>query len=682
MFTKNTKKLLLLIAIFSALAAGALMPLRVQAAVFNVTKTADTNDGVCNADCSLREAIVAANALITGPHTINVPAGTYTLTIVGAGEEDAATGDLDINENITITGASAATTIINGGGIDRVFDIDPYDISPTVTLQNLTITGGSVSGPGGGAYVNSSGCPIVTLTNIAITGNTAGLGGGVANDGCGSLTIISSTINGNTAVSGDGGGINSAYALTLTNVTVSGNATINGDGAGIYTNSFGNTTTITNSTISGNIAGTGGGGIFAGNGTMTVTGSTISGNIAGTGGGVSFAPPSILPVAGANLQVVNSTISGNTASGSGGGFFNGNYGSLTPLLLSYSTVANNNAATGGGIYGDFILDFQNNTFLSNTAFGNTIVANNPTGGNCAGAGIRTSNGNNLDSANTCGFASSGDLINIDPLLSALANNGGSTFTHALLTGSPAINAGNNTGCPATDQRGYSRSGNCDIGAYEFGGIAPFADLSITKTGSPDPVTVGNNLTYTITITNNGPNTATGVTLTDTLPGSVTFVSSTPSQGFCSGAAVVTCSIGSLANSASATVAIVVTPTAAGTLTSTASVTAAETDTNAANNSATQGTTVSAAGGNTSAAASGGGDSGETGGGGCGSGSSGSSNCSGDNSSSVCSQMSNKRKNNQQPFSGALMLFAPLTWLLFRRAVRKMLNAHALQVSRP
>lgn len=619
MFIKNTKKLLLLIAVFSALAGGALTPLRVQAAVFNVTKTADTNDGVCNADCSLREAIVAANALITGPHTINVPAGTYTLTIVGAGEEDAATGDLDINENITITGAGAATTIINGGGIDRVFDIDPYAYNPTVTLQNLTITNGSFSGWGGGAYVNSSGCPIVTLTNIAVMGNTSSFGGGVANEGCGSLTIGSSTISSNNAISG----------------------------GGIYAGNN-STTNITNSTISGNTTSSDGGGIFFDNYS--------------------------------DLQILNSTISGNSASGSGGGIFNGNYGSSTPLLLSYSTITNNNAATGGGIYGNFILLLQV-ILYSNTAFGNTIVANNPTGGNCAGAGTRTSNGNNLDSANTCGFAGAGDLVNTNPILSALANNGGSTFTHALLTGSPAINAGNNTGCPATDQRGYFRSGNCDIGAYEFGGIAPVADLSITKTDSPDPVTAGSSLTYTITIANNGPNTATGVTLTDTLPGSVTFVSSTPSQGFCSGAAVVTCSIGSLANSASATVAIVVTPTAAGTITNTASVTAAVTDTNTANNSATQSTTVSAAGGNTSAASSGG-DSGESGGGGCGSGSSGGSNCSGDNSSSVCSQMSNKRKNNQQPFSGALMLLAPLTWLLFRRAVRKMLNAHALQVSRP
>lgn len=609
-------KRFLLIAIFSALVGGALAPLQAQAAVFNVTKTADTNDGVCNADCSLREAIVAANAL-PGPHTINVPAGTYTLTIAGAGEQDAATGDLDINENITITGASAATTIINGGGIDRVFDIDPNDNSPTVTLQNLTITNGSVSGPGGGAYVNLSRCPIVTITNIAITGNTAAFGGGVANEGCGSLTITSSTISGNTT-SGDGGGI------------------------------------------------------FASNSITTITSSTISGNTASNGGGVSFDSS----LSSGNLQILNSTISGNSAASFGGGIFNANYGSTTPLLLSYSTIANNNAATGGGIYGDLIFILQ--ILESNTAFESTIVANNPTGGNCAGAGIRTSNGNNLDSANTCGFASVGDLINTNPLLGALANNGGSTFTHALLTGSPAINAGNNTGCPATDQRGYYRSGNCDIGAYEFGGIAPVADLSITKTDSPDPVTAGSSLTYTITITNNGTDTATGVMLTDTLPGSVTFVSSTPSQGFCSGTAVVTCSIVSLANSASATVAIVVTPTAAGTITNTASVTAAETDTNTANNSATQSTTVSAAGGGNTPAAS---SSGESAGGGCGSGSSGGSNCSGDNTSSVCSQIKDKRKNSHLPISGSMFLLLPVAWLLFRKAAKKMIKLQALQVSR-
>ena len=118
-----------------------------------------------------------------------------------------------------------------------------------------------------------------------------------------------------------------------------------------------------------------------------------------------------------------------------------------------------------------------------------------------------------------------------------------------------------------------------------------ADLAITKTDAPDPVSVGSNLTYTITVTNNGPNAATNVSVVDTLPASVSFVSSTASQGSCSGTATVTCNLGGIANGASATVSIVVTPGTAGTLNNTATVSATETDSNAANNSATTSTTV-------------------------------------------------------------------------------------------
>ena len=123
--------------------------------------------------------------------------------------------------------------------------------------------------------------------------------------------------------------------------------------------------------------------------------------------------------------------------------------------------------------------------------------------------------------------------------------------------------------------------------------APAADLSVTKTDSPDPVTAGNNLTYTVIITNNGSNAATGVTLTDTLPASVTFVSATATQGSCAqSGGTVTCSIGSLANSATATATIVVTPTTAGTITNTANVTGNGSDPNTANNTATASTVVS------------------------------------------------------------------------------------------
>jgi uncharacterized repeat protein (TIGR01451 family) len=122
----------------------------------------------------------------------------------------------------------------------------------------------------------------------------------------------------------------------------------------------------------------------------------------------------------------------------------------------------------------------------------------------------------------------------------------------------------------------------------------YANISVIKTDTPDPVLVGNNLTYTITVDNNGPDTATGVTLSDTLPSNVTYVSATSTQGTCSkSGSTVTCSIGTLANGASATVTIVVTPTTAGTINNTATVTCNETDTNSSNNTATATTTVNA-----------------------------------------------------------------------------------------
>jgi len=122
------------------------------------------------------------------------------------------------------------------------------------------------------------------------------------------------------------------------------------------------------------------------------------------------------------------------------------------------------------------------------------------------------------------------------------------------------------------------------------------DISVIKTDAPDPVTAGNNLTYTIGVKNNGPETGTGVTLTDTLPSSVTYVSATSTQGtYTRSGRTLTCNIGTLANGASTTVTIIVTPTAAGTITNTASVTCNEMDTNSSNNTATATTTINGVG---------------------------------------------------------------------------------------
>src|SRR6266496_2154490 len=120
------------LAMFLAFAASMVAPGPALAAGFTVTKTTDTNDGTCDADCSLREAIRAAN-LAPGADTINVPAGTYQLTIANAGgtnEDNNATGDLDVLGSLTIQGAGAGSTIIQAGtttsnGIDKVLALNP-----------------------------------------------------------------------------------------------------------------------------------------------------------------------------------------------------------------------------------------------------------------------------------------------------------------------------------------------------------------------------------------------------------------------------------------------------------------------------------------------------------------------------------------------------------------------------
>jgi len=131
--------------------------------------------------------------------------------------------------------------------------------------------------------------------------------------------------------------------------------------------------------------------------------------------------------------------------------------------------------------------------------------------------------------------------------------------------------------------------------FAFGFVTTSADVSITNSDTPDPVGVGGNLTYTLHVQNSGPDAAAAVTVTDPLPGGVTFVSSASTAGSCSGTTTVTCALGSLASGAGATVTIVVSPTAGGTLSNTAGVAATSADPNTANNSATATTTVAVAG---------------------------------------------------------------------------------------
>jgi CSLREA domain-containing protein len=415
----------------------------VHAENFTVNKFTDSNDGTCDNDCSLREAIVAANN--NGQtDTITMMAGTYTLTITGTGEDAAATGDLDITTPLTIIGAGPNQTIIDGGALDRVF----HTISGTAVISGVTIRNGYVINSDGGGIRNEANLTLInTIVSSNIATSTFSTGGGIGNNSDGTLTLVNSAVSNNSA--NDGGGIfNNAGTVILTDgSTISGNIA-NVSGGGIK-NDNGGTLELTNSTIKDNIADTIDGGGIDNLGAAQLTSSTVSGNSAGRDGG------GIDNFSNSTVELTNSTVSGNVAE------FGGGIANQSMVRLTNCTVSSNSAnSDGGGI---------KNFFVSNTVeLTNTIVASQTLGLDCHGIPV-TSRGHNLDSDGSCNLGASGDITNTNPLLGPLQNYGGDTETHALLPGSPAIDAAENIACPTTDQRGVTRpqGPGCDIGAFEI-----------------------------------------------------------------------------------------------------------------------------------------------------------------------------------------------------------------------
>jgi CSLREA domain-containing protein len=413
------------------------------------------NDG----KCSLREAVIAANTDTasgaaanecpagSGADTINIPSGTYTLTIGGKQEDNALTGDLDIKQGVTINGAGTACanpsnpncSIINANSIDRVFDITA---TVPVSLSNMEIVSGNDDGWCGGGIRNYGN---LSLDHVLIIANySSACGGGLYNLNGATARLNSVSFANNQA--GNGAAINNMGILTLTQVSFAFDQA-SGYGGGL--SNSGNAL-LSDVTIAYETAGLHGGGIYNG-AWLTITQTTLNNNQAtsGNGGGI---------YSQYMMWITNTTVSANTAnSGNGGGiYFLSYYGSS----LWNATLNQNSANSGGNLYRD-TTGGKNGA----VALKNTIIANSPSGGNCAG-GI-SSLGYNLDSANTCALSATADLTNTNPLLGPLANNGGRTQTHALLVGSPAINSGSNVGCPAIDQRGFPRLGICDRGAFEY-----------------------------------------------------------------------------------------------------------------------------------------------------------------------------------------------------------------------
>ncbi len=465
------RMILLILVAVSAAAISVLSAPPVGAATFTVNSTgdepdADLRDRICltaSGTCTLRAAIQQANA--TGsPDTITLPAGVYVLTVAGRNEDAAATGDLDIKRKVTIIGAAVEATIIDGNLIDRVFDVQrqaTLNISRVTIRNGLAISEGTTNPQSGGGIRIQRGATL-NVTDAVVTNNTATIdishctcgnrGGAIYADAKSRLQLTNVVVSNNLATDpggqdGLGGGIqlDSPNKAVLTDVSVIGNTSA-GAGGGIVLQGRGSSTvTLTDVTIDNNAAMGGVGAGMAATGRsrdrLMLTNVTISDNQHDQNAGIYSE--------GITAVLTNVTISGNYRGVAIGG------GTAT---LTNVTVANNLAGISGGPM----------------TLKNTILANSTTGINCEGSGPITSAGNNLDSGNTCGFSGPGDLNNTDPILGPLANNGGPTKTHALPVGSPAIDAGTNTGCPSTDQRGLPRprdgDGNgssiCDMGAFE------------------------------------------------------------------------------------------------------------------------------------------------------------------------------------------------------------------------
>ena len=479
---------------------------------FVVDTNADTDDGVCaiaseGNDCTLREAINAANANVDA--SIISFDDNYTITLTSALP--------DITTNLTIDGEGAANTIVQASTCDpvnlpgsctpsdwRVFTIDNsavtlkdltarygkstgstffsngggniylvtsdlildavnvhsglatsdgggiYALTSSLTIQNSLIGGlgtgnkSGSNGSGGGIYIQNGAALLVD--NSEVSYNASGsYGGGIYAQGDATFTIQNgSLIDHNTAAADYGGGIEAEGTGCILNVdssTISNNSTFDA-GAGINTYCE---TTINNSTISGNTSeDNSGGGMYIASGDTTITNSTFDNNSAfSNGGGINNT---------GTLTVYNSTFYNNYAEGYGGGVYNAP--SKTAILIN-NTFSDNSGDSGHSILNAGTLHISNN-----------IIANAPDPSNCHNTGTIGTDINNLIEDNgNCGSP----VSTADPILGPLQDNGGPTQTMALLAGSPAIDAGDNATCEATDQRGVTRPQglNCDIGAVEM-----------------------------------------------------------------------------------------------------------------------------------------------------------------------------------------------------------------------
>jgi hypothetical protein len=441
-----------------SLAGAALLLALAQGMTHAATITVDTNVPKVKSDglCSLIEAIINANndaathsdcTAGSGADVIELAAGTTHTVTNSHTNYYGSTGLPRITSEITIEGNGARIAAKKGAH----FRLLAVETSGDLTLQNVTVSGGSQHY--GGAIFNYG---TLTVNYSTITKGQAGLGGGVFNGSAASLNIYGSTISKNTAFYG-GGIYDYAGAVSLAYSTVTGNRSFV-DGGGIYERS--GSLAVSDSTVSKNRSGRDGAGAHNRDSDSTISYSTISGNSAGWlsyGGGIYDRSSTTL--------IENSTISGNKAT-YGGGIFN-----RATLTVSNSTVVKNAAFDGGGAFNLDDLTLKRSLISGNRAFFGREIDNY---GTVARDNYNLFGTNDYDGV--LGFSpGASDVVPysgvfIGDILAPLADNGGATRTHALVAGSPALDAAPaDADCPAVDQRGVARpqGASCDIGSFEM-----------------------------------------------------------------------------------------------------------------------------------------------------------------------------------------------------------------------
>lgn len=467
--SRNVYRVLALLIVGALLLSLLATPSLLAAGTQRYVATTGTNSGPCTTTTVPCLTIEYALTQAEDGDTIQVASGLYPTNIT-------------LNKNVSLVGVD--TSILDGNGFATVVTV-PRGI--TVSISGVRVQNGRADFESGAGITNDG---TLTLTNVTISENTASRGAGITNSGW--LTIDQSIINDNLSSGVGGGGIanSNGARLTITESILSNNIATGptgGTGGAIINEGL---LTINRSMITGNFAREAT--ISNVNGLVTINASTISGN---TGGGLYNA---------STMTVTNSTISNNTAL-NGGGIYNGTIGEST--VLNTTITGNSATYSGNGIYNDNTgrpLNLQN-----------TILAANPSVGAPDCFGSITPQGHNLVGNNTdCTFTPidgdkvGSDIKSIDPKLGPLEDNGGPTPTHALLPGSPAINAGTPArpgsvaeACTTTDQRGIARPQGvrCDIGAFEALGANVQPPLEFSKTVSSAHALPGDTVTFTLRV---------------------------------------------------------------------------------------------------------------------------------------------------------------------------------------